>query len=209
MSDTTPPADGLPGIGDLFAMLGLGNPLASVGKSVEQFKRGVNDFLVAVETFNETMQTINGVAARVSSLLDDVEAPIRAAVPPLTRTITTADALVQQISGPLEQVAPGIARLADTLSSPVLTALPNELGQFLETISDLGRRLQPLSQMAESAGGLFGGFTNPLASMFGGGRSTGAAAPTAVPMATTAGEPDGAHALGSVWTAIWNLSVRL
>ena len=186
MSDTTPPADGLPGIGDLFAMFGLGNPLASVAKSVEQFKRGVNDFLVAVETFNETMQTINGVAARVSSLLDDVEAPIRAAVPPLIRTVTTADALVRQISGPIEQVAPGIARLADTLASPVLTALPTELGQFLETISDLGRRLQPLSQMAESAGGLFGGFANPLASMFSAGRSSAASAPPSPPVAPSA-----------------------
>ena len=178
MSDTTPPADGLPGIGDLLAMFGVGNPLASAGKTIEQFKRGVNDFLVAVESFNETMQTINSVAARVSRLLDDIEEPIRAAVPPLTRSIKTADAMISQISGPLEQVAPGISRLADTLGSPVFSALPTELGQFIDIIGDLGRRLQPLAQIAENAGGLFGGFTNPLAAMFGGGRSAPPAPPT-------------------------------
>lgn len=153
-------ATGLPGLGDLLTlvMAGFGgtNPLASIGKTIEQFKRGVNDFLVAVENFNTTMQTMNAVATRVSALLDEVDEPIRVMVPQVTRSLKLADAMINQISGPIEQVAPGIARLAETLGSPVFTAMPIELGNFLETLGDLAARLQPLSQIAENAGSLFG-----------------------------------------------------
>ncbi len=137
-------------------MFGASNLFSGVGKTIEQFKRGVTDFLVAVETFNETMQTLNGVATRVSALLDDVEEPVRAFMPQMTRSIKAADAIINQISGPVEKVAPGLSRLADTLSSPVFASMPDDIARFLDTIGDVARRLQPLSQMAESAGSMFG-----------------------------------------------------
>ncbi|MCU1400819.1 MAG: hypothetical protein JWN62_3928 [Acidimicrobiales bacterium] len=150
----------MPGLGDLVTLVvaGLGgsNPLASIGKTIDQFKRGVNDFLVAVENFNATMQTMNAVATRVSSLLDEVEEPIRILVPQVTRSMKMADAMIDQMSGPIEKVAPGIARLAETLGSPVFTAMPTEIGNFLDTIGDVAARLQPLAQIAENAGSLFG-----------------------------------------------------
>ena len=59
-------------------------------------------------------------------------------------------------SGPIDQVVPGLTRLADTLGSPVLTSLPKDLGSFVEALNDLVRRLAPLAQMADSASGLFG-----------------------------------------------------
>ncbi|MCU1396345.1 MAG: hypothetical protein JWM34_4773 [Ilumatobacteraceae bacterium] len=163
MSDANPSGNGLPGLGDLLAMFGGSNPLASIGKTIEQFKRGVNDFLVAVENFNATMQTMNNVANRVSALLDEVEEPARVLLPQLTRSIKTADAMINQISGPIERVAPGISRLADTLGSTAFTTMPAELGNFVDTLGDVARRLQPLAQMAENAGSLFG-LRNPFAS---------------------------------------------
>lgn len=149
------------GLGDLLALFGGTNPLGGVARSVAQFQKGVSDFLHAVENFNGTMTQLNEIAARVNRLLDDVEPPIRAAMPQLTRSITLMDTWTQQLSAPIERVAPGLARLADTLSSPVLTALPTDLGEFVEVLGDLARRLQPLGQMAESAGSLFG--LRPLA----------------------------------------------
>lgn len=156
MSDPTSSGSGLPGLGDLFALFGTSNPLASVTKTIDQFKRGVNEFLTAVENFNETIQTINGLAARVSILMDEVEEPIRAMMPQVTRSIKATDAMINQISGPIEKVAPGIARLADTLGSPVFASMPDEIAGFLETLGDVAGRLQPLAQMAENAGSLFG-----------------------------------------------------
>jgi hypothetical protein len=156
MADTNTPGSGIPGFGDVFSMFGAANPLASIGKTIEQFKRGVNDFLLAVENFNATMQTLNGVATRVSALMDDVEEPIRAFMPQVTRSIKAADALINQISGPIEKVAPGINRLADTLGSPVFTTMPSDIANFVDMMTDVAQRLQPLAQMAENAGSMFG-----------------------------------------------------
>jgi hypothetical protein len=62
---------------------------------------------------------------------------------------------------------PGLTRLADTLNSPVFRALPTDLGEFLEVINELSRRLSPLSQFADQASGLFGlripGLSRPVA----------------------------------------------
>ncbi|MDP2290243.1 MAG: hypothetical protein Q8M22_03600 [Actinomycetota bacterium] len=155
------------GLGDLLALFGNNNPFAGISKSISQFQRGVNQFLETVEKFNDTMEQLNGVAMRVNSLLDTVEEPIKAFVPQVTRTIRAADAMVEQLSGPIEKVAPSLTRFADTLSNPTLLALPNDLAAFMETLSDLAHRLQPLGQLAESAGSMFG--LRPLAVLRGGG----------------------------------------
>ena len=74
--------------------------------------------------------------------------------------------MVEQLSGPIDRVAPGLSRLADVLASPTLMTLPTDLSEFVGVLSDLAQRLQPLGQMAESAGSLFG--LRPFASMLGG-----------------------------------------
>jgi ABC-type transporter Mla subunit MlaD len=177
-----------PGFGDLLGLLGGVNPLAGISKSVGQFQRGVSDFLSAVENFNKTMEQMRGIANRVNSLLDTVEEPIKAFVPQVTRTLKAADAMVEQLSAPIDRVAPGLARLADTLSSPMLTTLPADLSEFMKVLSDLAQRLQPLGQIAESAGSMFG--LRPLAGLLGGAprpaAPTAVVPPTPVPTATTA-----------------------
>ncbi|MFN6120769.1 MAG: hypothetical protein ACK5CE_14230, partial [Actinomycetes bacterium] len=170
-----------PGLGDLLGLLGGSNPLAGISKSIAQFQRGVNDFLSAVENFNQTMEQLNAITARVNRLLDDVEPPVRALMPQVTRTLLAADQLVEQMTAPIEKVAPGLSRLADTLQSPQLNQLPVDLGEFLSTIGDLARRLQPLGQLAESAGGLFG--LRPF------GALRPAAAPEPAPAATASRAP--------------------
>ena len=102
------------------------------------------------------MENLNETAARVNRLLNDFEEPIRAMLPQLTRTVKLADELSTRLATPIDQVVPGLTRLADTLNSPVLRALPTDLGQFMEVINDLSRRMSPLAQLAEQAGGLFG-----------------------------------------------------
>lgn len=151
MAQTTPP-----GISDLLGLFGGANPFAPIGKSIAQFQRGVSDFLSAVENFNKTMEQLHGVAERVNNLLDTLDEPMRALVPQLTKTIRAADTMVDQLSGPIERVAPGLSKLADVLSAPALSTLPTDLGEFMNVLSDLAHRLAPLGQMAESAGSLFG-----------------------------------------------------
>jgi ABC-type transporter Mla subunit MlaD len=151
-----------PGISDLLGL--FGGPMNAITKSIGQFQRGVSDFLSAVENFNKTMEQLHGVAERVNGLLDTVEGPIRAFVPQVTKVVNAADAMVEQLSGPIDRVAPGLVRLGDILSSSQLTSLPTDLGEFMTALSELAHKLQPLGQMAESAGSLFGlrGFASLL-----------------------------------------------
>jgi hypothetical protein len=136
-------------------------PLAGTMQSFEQFRKGVDEFLRGVENFNRTMENLNETTERINRLVSDVEGPIRAAVPQMTRTVKAADDMMQVVSGPAMAAAPGLERLAKTLTTPAFTQLPDQLGQFSDILGELQTRLGPLTQLAESAGGLFGGFRRP------------------------------------------------
>jgi ABC-type transporter Mla subunit MlaD len=134
----------------------VAGPIAAVLRSFDQMRRGTDELIKGMENFNRTMQNLNVTAERVNALLNEFEQPVRAILPQVTRTVNLAEELASRVSGPVDQVVPGLTRLADTLNSPVLTSLPNDLGRFVEAINDLVRRLSPLGQLAESATGLFG-----------------------------------------------------
>ena len=143
----------------------VAGPIAAVIRSFEQLRHGADELIKGFENFNATMRNLNDTAARVNRLLNDVEEPVRAMLPQITRTVKLADDMAARLSTPIDKVVPGLGRLADTLDSPVLRTLPTDLGQFMDVVNDLSRRLGPLSQIAEQAGGLFGlrlpGFGSP------------------------------------------------
>ncbi|MDG1187075.1 MAG: hypothetical protein P8N13_01340 [Ilumatobacter sp.] len=136
-------------------------PLAGTLQSFEQFRKGVDEFLRGVENFNRTMENLNETTERINRLVTDVEGPIRSVVPQVTRTVKAADDMMQVVSGPAIAAAPGLERLAKTLTTPAFTQLPDQLGQFSDLLGELQTRLGPLTQLAETAGGLFGGFRRP------------------------------------------------
>jgi hypothetical protein len=146
-------------LADLFALFAA--PLSGTVRSLEQFRKGVDEFLKGVENFNRAMANLNETTERINTLLAQVEEPIRAAIPQVTRTVKAADEMMQVVSGPAMAVAPGLNRLAETLSTPAFAQLPHQIGQFAEVLGDVSKRLAPLTQLAESAGGLFGGFRVP------------------------------------------------
>ena len=151
-------ADTAPGRIDPFAdVISLvAGPIAAVIRSFDQLRRGSEELIRGLENFNSTMENLNETAARVNRLLNEYEEPIRAMLPQLTRTIKMADEMSMRLATPIDQVVPGLSRLAETLNSPILRSMPTDLGQFMEIINDLGRRMSPLTQMAEQAGSLFG-----------------------------------------------------
>jgi len=163
-------------LADLFTL--FATPLSGAVRSIEQFRRGVDEFLRGVENFNKTMENLNETSQRINVLLAEVEEPIRAAIPQVTRTVKAADQVMQVVSGPAMAVAPGLNQLAETLSTPAFSQLPVQMAQFTELLGDMSRRLAPLTTLAESAGGLFGGFRVP------GTRSPAAAPPTPSPTAS-------------------------
>jgi hypothetical protein len=146
-------------LADLFTL--FATPLSGTVRSIEQFRKGVDEFLRGVENFNRAMENLNETSERINALLADVEQPLRAAIPQVTRTVKAADEMMQVVSGPAMAVAPGLNRLAETLSTPAFAQLPNQIGTFSDVLTEVSRRLGPLAQFAESAGGLFGGFRIP------------------------------------------------
>ena len=115
----------------------VAGPIAAVIRSFDQLRRGAEELMRGLENFNSTMENLNETAARVNRLLNDFEEPIRAMLPQLTRTVKLADELSLRLATPIDQVVPGLTRLADTLNSPVLRTMPTDLGQFMEVINDL------------------------------------------------------------------------
>ena len=156
MTDDSFRTDGLADVINLLAA-----PIANGLRTVEQVKRGVDELFRAVENINRTMNNINDAAERINRLLAEVEEPVKAMIPQLTRTIRTADEITQRLEGPIRATAPNLEQLVSTLSSPGFAALPRQLGDFMSTIGDVSKRLGPLAALAENAGGLFGGFKLP------------------------------------------------
>ena len=155
MSDSTS-SDGFTEIINLLAA-----PLAGGLRSMEQMRRGVDEVFRAVDNLNTTMENLNETAMRVNRLLEEIEQPVKAMIPQLTRTIQAADEMTQRLEAPVKAAAPNIERIAETLSNPGLASLPNQLTDVLNPIGDVSRRLGPLAALAENAGGLFGGFRFP------------------------------------------------
>lgn len=156
---TTMPDDRPDPLADLFTL--FATPLSGTVRSIEQFRKGVDEFLKGVENFNKTMENLNETTERINSLLADLEQPLRDAIPRATRTVKVADEMMQVVSGPAMAAAPGLNRLAETLSTPAFAQLPNQIGAISDVLADVSKRLGPLTQLAESAGGLFGGFRMP------------------------------------------------
>ena len=126
-------------------------------RSFEQLRKGADELMRGLENFNATMENLNETAARVNRLLNDFEEPMRAMLPQLTRTVKMADELSLRLATPIDQVDPR----ADPAGRHARTRrccarCPTDLGQFMEVINDLVRRMSPLAQIAEQAGGMFG-----------------------------------------------------
>src|SRR5688572_22918643 len=128
----------------------VAGPIAAVIRSFDQLRRGSDELLNGLENFNRTMENLNVTAERVNGLLNEFEEPVRAILPQVMRTVNLAEDVANRVSAPIDQVVPGLTRLADTLNSPIITSLPADLGRFVEAINDLIRRLAPLGLIAES-----------------------------------------------------------
>ena len=156
MTDDAPRHDGFSDVINLLAA-----PIAGGLRTVEQFKRGVDELFRAVDNLNRTMENLNEAASRINRLIGDIEEPVRAMMPQITRSVKAADEITKLMEGPVRVAAPNIEKIVNTLSSPGFSTLPIQLGEFINTIGDVSKRLAPLTQFAESAGGLFGGLRLP------------------------------------------------
>jgi hypothetical protein len=156
----------------------LAAPIAGGIRTVEQFRRGLDEMLRAVDNLNRTMENMNEAASRINRFMAEVEQPVMALIPQITRTVQAAEEITSLLEAPVRASAPNIERIATALSSPGFLALPTQVGELMQ-------RLAPLTQLAENAGGLFGGLRIPGIS-----RTTSSAQPSqAQNLALGAAEP--------------------
>lgn len=146
-------------IADVISLLAA--PIAGGLRTVEQMRRGIDELFSAIENLNRTLTNLNATTERINALLAEFEEPVRAMIPQLTRTIETADLITQHLDAPVRAAAPNIERVAETLSSPGFAQLPQQMGEFVSQLNQMSRTMNPLVQLAENAGGLFGGLRIP------------------------------------------------
>lgn len=173
MPGTTPPRPAPPGLSDLLSLFGSNNPLAAMSRSAEQFRTAVTSFVEVVQSFRQTMDNLNAVALRMNRILDDIEEPVRTVMPQITKSAETASRMLATMREPVERVAPALTQLAETLNNPLMTDLPRRMTETMDVLSSIPRALGPLGQVADLAGGFFGG--RGLGAFGGSGRSSSSA----------------------------------
>lgn len=129
-------------------------PIAGGLRAVEQARKGADEMLHAVENLNRTLRNLNETTERINTLLEEFEEPIRASLPQLTRTIKTADEITQRLEAPVRAAAPNIELMMKTLSSPSFASLPGQMNEFVNIMGEISKRMGPLTQLAEGAGGM-------------------------------------------------------
>ena len=119
----------------------VAGPIAAVIRSFDQLRRGSDELMRGLENFNATMENLNETAATGEPAAQRVRRADPGDAPQLTRTMKMADELSMRLAAPIDQVVPGLSRLAETLNSPICARCRRDLGQFMEVINDLGRRM--------------------------------------------------------------------
>ena len=157
MPSTPTPRPAPAGLGDLLSLFGANNPLSAMSRSVEQFRTGVTSFIEVVQSFRETMDNLNEVAKRMNRMLDDLEEPLHTVMPQVTRSADAASRMLATLREPVERAAPALVQLADTLNNPLVVDLPRRLNETMDVLGSIPRALGPLGQVADLAGGFFGG----------------------------------------------------
>ena len=140
------------GLADVINLLAA--PIAGGIRTVEQLRRGIDEAFRAIDNLNTTIENLNEAATRINRFMAVVEPAVLALLPQITRTVQTADEITSMLEGPVRATAPNVEKIVNALGSPGFLSLPIQFGELMQ-------RLTPLAQLAENAGGLFGGFRLP------------------------------------------------
>jgi ABC-type transporter Mla subunit MlaD len=169
----------IPGIDNLFSVLqSQSEALSALPRTVESLTTAVRGLADTVAQARETLATVHRLATRLDGLVEELEEPLRA-------------------------VAPGLTRLAKVLDDPVVEDLPDTLRKVqadllpvLRTVADTHERVAFIAGSTERMMGFvedtsrtFSGL--PGASLLG-GRRRPAGRPAAGPAGGAAGSPPSA-----------------
>ena len=111
------------GLDDLLNIVNALNPLANGAKAVDQAKRTVEALIASMELFVQSMDNLNQVATRVNRLLDDIEGPVRQIAPHINGALSATSKLAD-ISGALNELTKRLGPLLSFLPQSAPSKAP-------------------------------------------------------------------------------------
>lgn len=112
---------------------------------------GIDGLFAILQTQTEALATLPGTVASLTTAvrgLADVVGQTRETVATVNRLAGRLDSLVEELEGPLKALAPGLTRLAVVLDDPVIEELPDTLRKVqadvlpvLRTLADTHERV--------------------------------------------------------------------
>lgn len=110
----------IPGLGDSMKMVQAQSELITeLPKTIAELQRAVKGLAEALAATKETVASTHRVSARLESVLDDIEEPLRS-------------------------LRPGIERLAVVLNDPAIDRIPDALRSIEQTVGPVNEGVQRL-----------------------------------------------------------------
>ena len=105
---------------------------------------GIDGLLGLLQTQTEALAQLPGTVASLTSAvrgLGDAVASARDTFQTVQRLATRLDGLVEELEGPLKALAPGLSRLAVVLDDPIVESLPDTLAKVQADVLPVLRSL--------------------------------------------------------------------
>ncbi len=151
---------------DISGLLGGAmNMMHGVKGMAENSRKTVAGFFEAASALNRSAKAMEQLVNRMTKLMDDMEAPIRALTPEIERATERARRVSEALEGPVESLVQGLEKAVGNFDRMAISGLPEtmevmgrQLTNFLELFGELPKRLAPFFPMA---GRRFGGVPTP------------------------------------------------
>ena len=151
---------------DISGLLGGAmNMMQGVKGMAENSRKTVAGFFEAASALNRSAKAMEQLVNRMTKLMDDMEAPIRALTPEIERATERARRVSEALEGPVESLVQGLEKAVGNFDRMAISGLPEtmevmgrQLTNFLELFGELPKRLAPFFPMA---GRRFGGVAAP------------------------------------------------
>ena len=117
-------------------------------------KKAVTGILDTIASLQRAAAALEQLSARMTSLLDDIEAPVRSLTPEFERAMGRFQRVADAFEGPIDRLLPGLENAVETFDRMALSQLPENMDQLreqvvtiVEVFAEFPRRMVGLAQL--------------------------------------------------------------
>ena len=117
-------------------------------------RKAITGVLDTIASLQRTATALEALSGRMTSLLDDLEAPVRALTPEFERAMGRVQRVADAFEGPIDRLLPGLENAVETFDRVALSQLPENMDQLreqvitiVEAFSEFPRRMVGLAQL--------------------------------------------------------------